>query len=261
MFRSLVVLSLVLLPCLASAQIVNVQSLAGKPVDPGLSGNATLALDWQAGNTQILAGSAAVTNFYRMDANLLLLTVSGAYGVKGTPDGAWAEEPYQQKIFEHLRFRHTLSPAWSLEAFGQHEYDRWRRLKFRALGGVGGRWDSDPWDGAHVGVGLAYMAQWEELLKPKPGDLTGVHLEHRASSYVTGALELTKAAAASLTTYLQPRLDDPADLRGLVEASLTVALTKRLQLKATYGLGYDLRPPQGVRGYDATTKVALGATW
>ncbi len=256
--RALVTSLALLLPLPALAQIVNVQSLIGKPAQEGASGNVAAALEWQAGNTQLLAGSAATTGFYRRGDWLTFLTVSGAYGKKGQL-GRFEAEPYQQKIFEHLRLRRQLTEAWSWEAFAQHEFDRWRRLKFRALLGTGPRLDVEATKTLRFAFGMAYMAQWEQVLKPAAGDPAGSVLEHRLSSHLTGGWQISDTAALALTVYVQPNLLDASDVRGLVDGSLAVAVTKTLQLKLIYAQGYDTTPPLQVRGYDASTKVAVAA--
>ena len=240
----------------AQAQIVNVQQLAGKPIKPGMTGQAALTADSLGGNSQLLTGGGSGTLFWRQAAWLSLVMVTGAYGVKGT-DGKWADDPYQAKIFEHLRVRRELGDGLSVETFAQHEYDRWRRLKLRVVAGGGMRYDTDVGKGLHVAAGLAYMAQWEELLKPKAGDPLGLALEHRLSSYVVAALELSETSALSLTAYVQPKLGDFSDLRGLVDAAIVLAAGKTVAVRLNWAVGYDTRPPASVRGYDTTGKFAL----
>jgi hypothetical protein len=244
----------------AHGQIVNVQSLVGRAVQDGWTGNAALSGDWLAGNSRLRAGSATATQYWRGGPWLGLLTVAGAYGIKGSATG-WQETPFQQKIFEHGRLRRQLSDHLSAEAFVQHEYDRWRRLELRALVGGGLRWDGHPIDGLALAAGLSLMGQAEQLLSPKAGDPLGLVYELRLSSYLSGALELSKNAAVSATLYAQPQPMDPADIRGLVDVALQVAATPRWSLKLQHSLALDSRPPIGVEGYDATTKAALVAGW
>jgi len=240
----------------ASAQIVNVQNLAGKAVDEGLSGSVSLRFDLRMGNTQILMSSAGLTTFYKMGDDIILFTARGAYGLKGTPNG-WNDEPYIERIFEHVRYRRELNDTVSVEAFGQHEYDRWRRLRIRTLAGAGPRFDVPVSETAHAAFGIAYMFQGEELLKPKPGDIEGFYAEHRLSSYITGSMKLTDNAAISGTIYAQPRLDDWSDIRSLIDGVLTVALTRKLGLSVKCVLALDSRPPEYVRGYDLNTRIGF----
>lgn len=242
------------------AQIVNVQQLAGKAVAQGFSGQAALSADWLSGNSMLLATAGSASVFWRRENWVALATVSAAYGIKGS-NGAYAEEPYQAKLFEHLRLRREWQDGWSIEAFGQHEYDRWRRLKTRALAGLGMRRDFQGGGRLHGAVGAAYMLQAEALLRPKVGDPVGIVREHRLSCYLTGAAQVTETTALSLTVYGQPRWDAPADLRALVDAAVQVAMAKQLGLRVSYVVGFDTRPPIGVRGFDGTSKVALTAAW
>lgn len=245
-----------LVPTDASAQIVNVQNLAGKAVADGLSGNVGLSFDLRAGNVQFLLAGADFTTFYKIGDHVVLLTAKGDYGKKGTV-GLWEEDPFRERVFEHLRYRRTLSDRWALEAFVQHEYDRWRRLRIRALAGGGPRMDIEVSKDTHAAVGFAYMWQGEELLKPQAGDIEGFYVEHRISTYVTGGSKLNDFVVLSGTAYLQPRIDDVTDIRALVDGELTIALTAKLGLKVSYVVALDSRPPATVRGYDLTTKLGF----
>lgn len=242
----------------AAAQIVNVQQLAGKPLKPGWSGQVAVTGDWLFGNAQLLTGGGTGTVFFRHNEWVSLATVTGAYGIKGS-NGTYADDPYQEKVFEHLRLRRQFAAGLSLEAFAQHEFDRWRRLKLRAVAGAGVRFDADPASWLHLACGLAQMAQWEELLKPKAGDAAGLVLEHRLSSYLTAAAEMTDTASFVATVYTQPRWGDFADVRGLVDLALVVAINKATALRLNWAMGYDTQPPIGVRGYDGSGKVSFVA--
>ncbi len=243
-------------PAPASAQIVNVQNLAGKAVGEGLSGNVGLNFNLRAGNVQFLLSSVGLTTFYKFGDNVLLLSAKAAYGLRGA-SGEWNDEPFRERIFEHLRYRRQISERVSIEAFGQHEYDRWRRLRIRMLAGGGPRFDIPISKTSHGAAGIAYMWQGEELLKPQSGDLTGFYVEHRISMYTTGSTQLTDNAVISGTIYIQPRIDGVDDVRGLLDGTLTVALTKKLGLKLNYIVALDSHPPQTVRGYDVTAKVGF----
>jgi hypothetical protein len=261
MFKKWLVVAGLLLSANVHAQIVNVQQLAGKAVAPGWSGHTALSADWLAGNSMLLASSGSVNVFWRGQRWLALGILSGAYGIKGS-SGVYREEPFQAKVFEHLRIRRDLEQGWSIEAYGQHEYDLARRLSVRALTGGGLRHDfSGQEQIVHGAFGIAYMLQAEELIAPAASEPQGLVLEHRLSSYLTGAVKLTETTALSMTVYVQPRLDALADIRGLIDGSLQVAMTKNLGVRLTYVNSFDTRPPDGVRGFDGTAKAAFVAAW
>lgn len=244
----------------AQAQIVNVQGLVGRNVDEGWTGNCQLSADWLAGNSRLFAASGAITEYWRRGPMTVLGTVSGSYGLKGSASG-WQDLPFQEKIFEHLRLKLALSGPWTWEVFAQHEFDRWRRLKLRAVAGSGLRWDGRPTENVGVAMGLAVMAQAEELLKPTAVDPAGLAYEARLSSYLSGAWELSKNALMSATLYVQPKPTDVLDTRGLVDVSLQVAATPRWALKLQYALALDSRPPATVERCDTTSKASLVAAW
>ncbi len=243
----------------AQAKITNVQSLAGKPVDEGFSGQVSLAGNLRAGNVQLALATLDTTCFYRIGQNVLLFNAKGSYGLKGAP-GEWDDDPFRERLFEHLRYRRNLNERWSVESFVQHEYDRWRRLKLRALAGGGLRIDIDTGKESHLAFGLAYMALWEELLEPTPVDQRGVYLEHRLSSYVNASAKVGERTSLTLTCYLQPNLANFGDLRGLVDGAIAVSLTDQLALKVNGWWAFDTDPPNLVRGYDVNTTVGFALT-
>lgn len=255
-----VVAAFALRPAAAQAQIVNVTQLSGKVVEQGFSGAANATVVSLVGNSLLLTASGGITAYYRRGRWLALVTSAAAYGLGGK-DGKFADDPFQSKIFEHVRVRRDISDGWSIEAFGQHEYDRWRRLKLRALAGTGLRLDAEATPEVHAVFGLAYMALWEELLKPTEVDLQGVVFEHRVSSYATLAVALSATSAVTATLYVQPRIDLPSDIRGLIDVGLVVGIVKNLGLRVSWVLGYDTAPPANVRGYDGMTKVEFTATF
>ena len=240
----------------AFAQIMNVQSLAGKPVAEGPSGRVAATGSWSTGNVLLLQATGSATLFYRAGDSVMLLTATGNYGNKGT-GGALATEPFRESVFEHLRFRRSLLGGLSAEAFVQHEYDRFRRLRVRGLAGLGGRFDHEVSKDAHVAIGVAAMAQVEELLDPLPGDLQGLYREYRLSSYVSGSVRPADALTLTATLYVQPNLRAANDVRGLLDAGLQVAVTSHVALTVGLVIAWDTAPPVAVRGLDTTSTVGL----
>ncbi len=240
-------------PSLAEAQITNVASLAGKPVEDGFTGSYAAGLDLRTGNVELVLASASTTNYLKIGPSIFLATASAGYGIKGD----WDEDPFQAKVFEHIRYRYDLSNLLGFEAFAQHEYDRLRRLALRAVAGAGVRLDSDIGKRVHVAFGLAFMEQWEELTDVGAGDAVGVVLEHRLSSYLALAASLSESASLALTCYVQPRVDAFTDTRGLLDATLITAITRSLSLQFVLGMAWDTDPPAGVRGLNTTTRLAF----
>src|SRR5690349_12735916 len=134
--RVAIVLAILLASARAEAQIVNVQSLVGAETPEGFSGALDAGVDWRTGNTELLIFSGAATLRYRSDPHLLVAIARGAYGETGEGED---EELIAKNHFEHLRYRYKLTDLVTPEAFVQHEFDEFRRIQLRALGGLGVR--------------------------------------------------------------------------------------------------------------------------
>lgn len=234
------------------AQIVNVQgAIAKPPVENGIEGRVALKLGWTEGNAPSfdVGGSGSVV--WKHDDSLTLAMVSGEYG-------SAMHVVNTKKTFAHLRERYTLSSRWRWEAFAQHEYDRFRRLSFRALLGTGPALQIIDDENHSLLVGAAYMLDVEKLDKRVGEPDSGVRMtEHRASTYVTGRQRITADVSFVQTIYAQPRLDELDNYRLLADASLIVQLSERIALTDGFVASYDSRPPEQVKRWDTTLRLGL----
>ena len=241
----------------ADAQIVNVQGQLAKPPEKdGVTGQAELKLEWREGNNEFFDVGGAGSVLYRRGRLLGLALARGEYGNAG--DGV----EIARKAFEHLRARVTIDCRWRWEAFAQHEYDKFRRLSVRAIAGTGPALQIV--NEARVGLlaGVAYLLEYERLGtdadKTDSGRRTVVS---RASTYVTGTEQIGGGVSIAQTVYVQPRLDDPGDVRVLGELSVTSKLSKRIALTDGFTIAYDRKPPVDIRRYDTQLKVGLLVTF
>jgi putative salt-induced outer membrane protein YdiY len=234
------------------AQIVNVQSQIGE-VPEGVSGQVDAAADFRRGNTNVLILSGAVTVRYKHDDHLVFAVAKGEYGEVGDPGSTFIKH-----TFEHLRYRLTLTPRFTVEAFAQHELDEFRRLKLRALAGAGGRFTLLGRANFSLVVGVAYMLEHEELdAKVGAADAGDSYTNHRLSSYLMGGFKLNDQVALSESVYLQPRLDEPSDLRVLNETQLYVKLNDRFSFKTTLVLAHDSDPPDLLKDTDVVLQSGI----
>lgn len=239
----------------ARAQIVNVQGfLAKPPAENGVTAQAELKIDWREGNTQLFNIGGSGTVLLKHDKWIGLVAVRGELGTSNDVE-------FAKKTFEHVRARYALSCVWRWEVFAQHDYDQFRRLSVRGLFGTGPALQIVNVPRVSVLAGLAYMYELEKL-DDRMGTLdAGAETDaHRASVYVTGSEKLTATADIVQTVYVQPRLDDPTDIRLLGELAIAVKLSKRVALTDSFTLAYDATPPQGVKTYDTQLKLGLLVT-
>jgi hypothetical protein len=236
----------------AGAQIVNVQgALAQPPSDDGVKGQIEARVDWRTGNTPLFDVGGAVNVLVRRGRVLGLAILRAEYG-RGL------DSTFKRRTFEHVRARVTLDCRWRWEAFAQHELDGFRRLTVRALAGSGPALQIV--DHERVGIlgGLSYFLEYEQFDRREGAIDAGARmLQHRASFYVTSTQKLTDSVALVQTGYVQPRIDEPGDVRLLGELSVTSKLTKHVAITNGFIGSYDRTPPAEIRRYDTQLRFTV----
>lgn len=241
----------------ADAQIVNVQGqLAKPPEQDGVTGQAELKLDWREGNNPFLLVGGTGSVLYRRGRVIGLAIARGEYG------NAAGGLAIARKTFEHVRARVTIDCRWRWEAFAQHEYDAFRRLSVRGVAGTGPALQLVSQPRLALLAGVAYLFELERL-DERAGtvDAGARATSHRASMYLTGTETIGAGVSIAQTVYVQPRLDDPGDIRLLGELSVTMPLSKRIALTNGFTIAYDRTPPDEIRRYDTQLKVGLLVTF
>lgn len=235
----------------ARAGIVNVQSVLATEANEGLSGNLSGSLDWRTGNIDYLFVSASPVARVRMGDHLLI-------GIVRLERKSSQGTTLVSRTFEHLRYRYTINDWLLGEVFAQHEYDAIRRLQLRSLVGAGPKIDLFEGKGYGLAFGVAYMLEYERLRDDMEIDAGARDFQHRISSYLVGHYEIDDRLQVVGTTYAQPEITEPSDVRFLLESSLVVSLTKQLSLSNTFNVSYDSRPPATIEKVDTAliTSVA-----
>jgi hypothetical protein len=239
----------------ASAQIVDVQTLIGHDVPEGASGKLDASLDWRTGNSRLFHAGGALVGRYRAHDHLGFVVVRAEYG-----EAAGQGMPLETNIartFEHLRYRYHLAPWIATEVFVQHETDRFRRLRLRALGGAGVRVRVAHCTTWSIHVGAAYMAEYEQLVDDALPDAGAAYADSRLSTYAVAAWKLNEDVTASETIYAQPRFTDPRDVRLLEEATLTSKLAARVAFRFSLLIAHDSRPPPDTARTDTSLQSAV----
>ena len=166
------------------------------------------------------------------------------------PDGhVWDENSqFANAMMGHLRVTRRVSKRWSLEAFGQAEYDEFLLLIRRTLIGSGPRLSLLHTDPLSLKLGTAYMLE-NELLDKTVVDEKPETLAHRWSSYMSAKGELGAHVGWDATLYIQPRLTDFNDFRLLVAATLSVALKDQLEFQLEFESRLDNKPTSVQDGF------------
>jgi len=164
------------------------------------------------------------------------------------------------KSFVHLRYDYELVRfAWA-EAFAQTQSDVFQRIKERDLFGAGPRVALYKDDELGVYLGVAYMFE-RDLTDVSPGASDRrIPFESRASVYLTAHATLRDGVDAVTTTYVQPRVDDPGDVRVLNETGFVFKVASWLSASISFTAHYDSRQPSGVLPTDTELKNAISVT-
>jgi hypothetical protein len=240
----------------AAANIVNIQgSLAAEP-EPGLSGTVAATADWRTGNTDLVQVGGSAALLYRYGRIIGLGLVRAEYG-----EGEGVT--FSERTFEHARLRVGLDDRsrWMWEVFAQHEYDAFRRLEVRALAGTGPALRVIDAKNAWAVIGIAYLVEYERFDDGPYPDSDRRAVAHRGSAYATASLAVDAAITASETVYVQPRLDEPTDLRFLSETSITSKLRTWLAITSSFVIAVDRTPPESIDRVDTQLKTSLAVSW
>ena len=220
----------------ASGQIVNIEKKRISTDTVGWFGSANVNFSGSKTTKSILALSTGTLLEYKNKTNKdlwLLITELSLISAD--------KEKFSNSGFGHLRYNRKLGDAVRWEFFTQIQYNSLTKIDRRALGGTGLRFKLTQYEHARFYLGIAYMYEYEELLEPKV-----IKRDHRNSSYFSFSLLPEETVSFVSTLYVQPLLKDPSDYRLSNETSLSLGITKKLSLNATFKFSFDSFPPDGV---------------
>ena len=154
------------------------------------------------------------------------------------------KEDFVNKGFQHLRYNYLLNKRWTWEAFTQVQYNERLLLQMRWLLGTGPRLALLLEEKYQLYFGVLYMYEYNEE-KTSSGELLFFR-DHRMSSYLNLHWQIGKGVELSSTSYFQPLVQKPSDLRLSTETALNIQITKRLRYHTVFTYLYDSTPPEGV---------------
>ncbi len=229
---------------------VNIEAQRREPADTGVA--ATLATDLQlrTGNVEHFRLAINGRVDYRTKTTSTFAVGRGDLGLVGS-------NRFSNAGLFHLRTGWRWRPRLIPEAFAQINYDEPRLLDLRALVGGGLRVGLTDMESVHLWVGTGYMLEYERLDLPDTARHPPTTTAHRWSSYLAGRVRAGPNATFVATGYVQPKLDEPADLRILSDMSMGVSITQALSLTVGFSLRYDGRPPDNVEKLDTELRNGL----
>jgi len=223
------------LPLFGAAQIVNVED---KRIDredtTGWFGYTDLGFNLVNNGNQVISFRGAIRVDYVKERHLFF-TLSNYTLLKA------AGNDFVNNGFQHFRYNYQINKWLTFEAFAQGQRNEQINLNFRALAGLGPRFNIIKEGKLRANLGLLYMYEYEEELSPKL-----IFRDHRLSNYLSLNYKPTKQVNLASTTYFQPLITAPEDLRLTSQTSLTIGLTERLRFRTTFSITHDTRVPDGV---------------
>ena len=225
--------------------IVNIENIRVQKSEDGFSGQLEIDASLQSGNTNnTRIGIGSRLQWIRGNqTNFLVLNHD--YGEKsGIRD--------INKSFLHGRHIIQQNKKWAWEAFGQLEQNEFTRLSLRTLAGGGVRRTlREEADKSAIYLGLGGFYSTERLDDNSTTDLV------RANLYFVVKHAFNQNTHFIGTAYYQPAVSNLGDYRALGQVALSVAISKKLDLKLSLDLANDSQPPTGVKSTDTSFRTGI----
>lgn len=227
---------------------VNIEDTRGD-AEQGFTGRLDLGFERLSGNNDTLSYFLKSRTDYIQSYNHFFLVLESTKGES-------REGLFKDQAFAHLRWTSMWGGWVGSDLFVQSQYDSFKDLVLRQLGGGYLRFVSPLLDG-QVALGLGAMSDYEKLKADR-----GEGLIARFSSYLSLSEALAeKKIKISLTGYYQPKVSDSSDYRLIAIGQLEVTVVGKLSLVPTFSYTYDSRPPTDVQVDDSETKLLLRYRW
>ncbi|WP_310992736.1 DUF481 domain-containing protein [Aequorivita marina] len=213
------------------AQVINAESLRKVTDTSGFSGSAGLELSLKRDVNDKFSIKNTISLQYKMRRHLVLL--------KNDIEFQKIENNnFENKGVQHLRYNYKLYPQLVWEVFGQAQYNKISKIRFRGLVGMGPRFKLTKLENYKLYLGTLIMYEHQEL----SDGVTPVERIFRGSAYFSFSLFPTETLSISSTTYYQPRLNKFSDFRIASETSLMLTLYRNFSFKTTYTFTFDDSP-------------------
>lgn len=230
---------------------VNVEALRHDTTGQGLTGTLGADLALRTGNVQLLDLGIRGRIDYGSGRLATFLVGEGTLGLlKG--------RQFTSTGLVHFRQTYAWRPRLAPEWFAQVNYDKPRRLDFRALAGSGLRLRLYQSSQVRFWAGSGFMLEYERLTLPPGAEHPRETTVVRSSTYASLRAAGGDRFVLTSTTYIQPQVSDPGDLRILENFAVAAGITEEVALRVQFGLRYDSRPPDDITGLD--TALLSGVT-
>jgi hypothetical protein len=229
---------------------VNIEAL--RPDDPpvGRSGSLSGDLTVRTGNIDFVQLAFGARHQHVTESLTTLVIGDGGVGLLGGSSFASSGLFHFRQTWRPLV---GISPEW----YAQTNYDRAQLLRLRLVAGAGGRTSLSRGTWGQLGVGTGLRLEHERLKVP----MDAVHPSRtstvRASSFVTLKIVTGESFVVTSTSYIQPRVSRPGDVRVLENMRIGASVTDRVSLTVAFDLRFDSEPPDGIARLDSTLRTGV----
>jgi len=245
-FTVLFFVSMFLLVSGLSAQVINIEKQR-KDKSKSFYGNVKASLQYQESNSSLWRTSLNGDVYLRLKNHLFMSFTNWDYFRSG-------KDQLQDYGYEHLRYNWMIDSIFTFEIFGQYQFNDFRKVEYRALGGAGIRINIIAGDSLRWFTGVSGM--YEDRFFTYEG--TGQH-HWRINLYTNIDWDINKHINLSGIAYYQPALDDFSNQNLSGEARLKFDLVKKFKFYISSTLTYESDPPEGTS--NLYTVIKNGISW
>ena len=243
-----------LLPPDSSALILNTEKERRVEGGEGVSRRLNLSVALRSGNVDLVDFGLGL-RLEKWDEHRSWLLIAG--GRVAEKDNSTYVQEGQVHVRRNFRRDQRLDP----EVFAQLQTNEFADLKIRALLGGGARIRLERFEHSRAWLGLGAMIESESLdVDTGSGEDSSVSAL-RLNTYLSLSRAVGESADFSATVFVQPRVDDPGDLRAMAELLLETRVTERISLDLSLSLEHDSRPPGDVEQTDVQLRNTLVFDW
>ncbi|MEP6681982.1 MAG: DUF481 domain-containing protein [Parafilimonas sp.] len=229
--RFIFITSIILLPFITSAQIINVESQRLQSDTIGWLGSFGSNFLFQKNAVQVVNVNLTAHVEYKAAKSLYLFL--GNYNfLKGSG------QTLSDNLFYHLRYNYKVNKFLRWEVFTQLQQNNVTGIKLRLLTGTGPRFKLSDKKKLALYAGTSAMYEYEE-------EATTPEIYHhdiRSSSYVTATYKPSTNTEITGTVFYQPLYNNPSDFRILNELGIKFKIVKHLSFTTAWYYLYDSRP-------------------
>jgi len=216
----------------------------------GITGIADIELTAITGNTNLQIIHLGGRLNYNWGSSYTFFVADGGFG---WDDG---ERIFNQTLF-HLRHVQTINELMQAEGFTQFDFNKSRLLDERELVGLGLRFKILTYNDFKLRIGTSYFYEHEKFDLPDYSKHGSNLYTNRFSTYLTFEYDIKDKVKLISITYYQPQINHFKDFRILSDNSLFVGLSSFVDLKTSFSLRFDAKPPETIKSIDTFTKFGF----